>query len=441
MISKLKEVRDNQGFMKYFRNTSWLFLEKILRIAVGLFISIWIARYLGPSQFGLFSYVQSFVGMFTIIAGLGLHEVLVREFVNGQLNETRLILTAFWMRIFAFIFIILLLIITLTFISNDTYTNNLIFITISASAFSSFSVIDFYFQSKVVSKYTVYSTTIALAISSILKVILILNQAPLVAFVWIIPLETFIWASVLLFYYRRYKSKNRTFNIWIFDKNIAFTLLKYSWSLIFSSIVIAIYMKIDQVMIKEMLNVTATGQYAAAVKLSEGWYFIPAIIATSFFPAILNAKKQSQESYYFRLKKLYSIMVVTAIIIVLIVSLSSDWIINLLYGVEYSQASDVLKIHIFSSIFIFLGFISGKWLITENLQIYSMINTTLGMFLNILLNYIFIDSYGIIGAAWATVITVLCSEYLFLSLFKKTRINFVLLTKSLLLYEIWRVKK
>ena len=50
-------------------------------------------------------------------------------------------------------------------------------------------------------------------------------------------------------------------------------------------------MKIDQVMIKEMLGAEAVGQYAAAVRLSEVWYFIPIIIASSLFPAIVILKK------------------------------------------------------------------------------------------------------------------------------------------------------
>ena len=54
MIDKIISLKNHQGFMKYFKNTSWLFFEKILRMFVGLFIGIWVARYLGPERFGLF---------------------------------------------------------------------------------------------------------------------------------------------------------------------------------------------------------------------------------------------------------------------------------------------------------------------------------------------------------------------------------------------------
>ena len=69
--------------MKYFKNTSWLFAEKILRMVVGLLVGVWVARYLGPEQFGLLSYALSFVGLFSIVATFGLDEIVVRELVKN----------------------------------------------------------------------------------------------------------------------------------------------------------------------------------------------------------------------------------------------------------------------------------------------------------------------------------------------------------------------
>ena len=85
--------------MKYFKNTSWLFGEKILRMVVGLFVGVWVARYLGPEQFGLFSYAQSFVGLFTAIAGLGLDSIIVRELVKDESKRDALLGTAFRLKL------------------------------------------------------------------------------------------------------------------------------------------------------------------------------------------------------------------------------------------------------------------------------------------------------------------------------------------------------
>ncbi len=312
MITKLKSLKNHQGFMKYFKNTSWLFGEKILRMIVGLFVGIWVARYLGPEQFGLFSYAQSFVGLFTAIATLGLDGIVIRELVKDESKRDVLLGTAFRLKLIGAFGVLLFLAVAVNFTSNDHYTNILIFIIASATIFQSLNVIDMYFQSKVLSKYVVYANIISLFISTIIKIILLLNEAPLIAFAWVILFDSFVLAMGFLYFYLH---NHLSFRVWKFEKSVAISLLKDSWPLILSGIVISIYMKIDQVMIKEMLDSEAVGQYAAAVRLSEAWYFIPMVIASSLFPAIINAKKQSEELYYARLQKLYDLMVWMAIAI------------------------------------------------------------------------------------------------------------------------------
>jgi len=440
MINKLKYLGNHQGFMKYFKNTSWLFAEKILRMVVGLFVGTWVARYLGPEQFGLLSYAESFVGLFTAIATLGLDGIVVRELVKDEGRRDELIGTAFWLKLMGAFGVLAILAIAVNFTSNDQYTNILVFIIASATIFQSFNVIDFYFQSKVLSKYVVYANIISLFISSMVKIALILYEAPLIAFAWVVLFDSFVLACGFIYFYTK---NNSTFNIknLTFKRETAVSLLRDSWQLILSGIVVSIYMKIDQVMIKEMLGSEAVGQYAAAVRLSEAWYFIPMVIASSLFPAIINAKKQSEELYYARLQKLYDLMVWMAIAIALPMTFLSDWVVNLLYGSQYYQAGSVLMIHIWAGVFVSLGVASGKWLLIENLQIFSTINTAIGAIVNVFLNYILIKEIGVEGAAWATLISYFVAAYLSLLFWKKTRVNFVNLSKSLLFMRILNAQK
>lgn len=97
------------------------------------------------------------------------------------------------------------------------------------------------------------------------------------------------------------------------------------------------------------------GQYSAAVRLSEAWYFIPTIICSSLFPAIINAKLKDDTLYKDRLQRLYNLMVVLGVVIILPVLMLSDWMINLLYGVAFQRSAAVLNIHILGSVFVFLG--------------------------------------------------------------------------------------
>lgn len=410
MIDKIISLKNHQGFMKYFKNTSWLFFEKMLRMFVGLFVGIWVTRYLGPERFGLFSYAQSLVGLFAAIATLGLDGIVVKELVKDESRANELIGTAFYLKLMGAILTLLILAVATYFTSNDRYTNLLVFIIASATIFQSFNVVDMYFQSKVLSKYVVFSNIISLFISSIVKIILILINAPLVAFAWVILFDSIVLALGLISFFIKYSTSE--IKKIIFNKTIAISLLKDSWPLILSGVVVSIYMKIDQVMIQEMLGSEAVGQYAAATRLSEIWYFIPTVVASSLFPAIVNAKRQSEELYYDRLQKLFDLVVWIAIAIALPITFLSDMIVNMLYGEQYNQAASVLMIHIWASVFVFLGVVGGNWFINENLQLLAFWRTFYGMISNIFLNLLLITKYGIQGAAIATLISYMIVDFI-----------------------------
>jgi len=432
MINRIKTLFKHQGFKKYFANISWLFAEKILRMIVGLFVGIWVARYLGPDKFGLLSYAQSFVGIFSAIATLGLDGIVVREFVKYPEKENELLGTAFILKLFGAFLTLIILYIAIHFTSNDRYTNILIFIIASATIFQAFNVIDMYFQSKVMSKYIVFTNSFTLLLSSFVKILLIFNKAPLIAFAGMVVFDSLVMSLGYIYWYLKVKKE-----IFFIKFNIAIAkqLLKSSFPLILSSISVVLYMRVDQIMIKELLNNKAVGNYAVAVRLSEIWYFIPGIIINSIFPAIINAKKISEKLYYYRFQQLYKIMVILAILISFPISFFSNEIINILYGSQYNEASSVLKIHIWTSLFVFLGLVSSKWFIIEHIEKYSFYRTILGLLLNIILNIILIPIFKIKGAAIATLISQIFTAYIFDIFTIKTRNMFFIKTKALLLKD------
>ena len=440
MITKFKSLQKNQGFIKYSKNISWLFFERILRITVGLFVSVWVAKYLGPKQFGFFSYTLSFVGLFAFIATISHNSIVVRELVKNPNYNDEIVSTAFWLRIMgAMLGILITLAVSINLTSNDRFINILILIIASSTIFQSFNVVDDYFQSKVMNKFVVITNVISLFLSSVIKIILILNDAPLIAFVWVVFFDNFILASGFIYFYIKLNSKFKIKNL-KFKSKTAILLLKDSWPLMISSAAIMIHIKVDQVIIKEILGLEAVGQYAAAAKVSEAWYFIPSVLTASFFPAIINAKKNNEDLYNSRLQKLYDIMVWIAIAIAIPMIFLSDWLIEILYGYQYSEAGNVLMIHIWAGVFVSLGLASNSWLICEKLQKFLMVNTFIATITNIGLNYILIPKFGIVGAAWATIISYFLVGYLCLLIWKKTRINFINLTKSLFFITLFKEK-
>ncbi len=435
MIEKLKDLKKQAGFMRYFANTSWVFAGRVLQIFASLFIGVWVTRYLGPEKLGILSYAQSFIALFLAFSTLGLNGILVRELVKNPLDKNTLMGTSFFLQTIGSTILMTVLIIIVFSIEGDSFTRKIILILGSVTFLDSFAIIDLYFQSLVKSKVMVITNIAVLIVSSILKVTLILIEAPLIAFVYLIVFDATISTTGMMYFYFKHK---QSFKKWKFDIPKAKELLKDSWPLILSGIIVSIYMKIDQIMIKEMMNTESVGHYAAAVRLSEAWYFIPGVISSSLFPAIINAKKHNEELYYNRLQNLYDLMVWLSISIALPMTFLSDWLVNLLFGDEFNQSGGVLSLHIWAGIFVFLGVSRGGWILGENLQRYSSLYLGVGMIANIVLNFIVIPIYGIMGAALATLISQSISVLFAPLLFKKTRISFYMMIKSLSFYTLFK---
>lgn len=405
--------------MKYAKNTSWLMGEKILRMFMGLFVGIWVARYLGPEQFGLLSYAQSFVFLFTAIATLGLDSIVVRELVKNEDKRDILLGTAFVLKFIGAIIILPLLWLGIQFTNNDTYTNILIFIIASATIFQSFNVIDFYYQSKVMSKYVALVNTVTLALSSLIKIILILNHAPLIAFAIMSVFDAIILAVGLIYCYS-VQTKHKLFH-WRVDIQQAKQLLKSSLPIMIAGVMFVTYSKIDQVMIYSLLGSKETGYFTASLRLVEPLYFIPLTLASSLFPAIIKGKEISVELYLSRMRKLVLSCLAPCLIICLIVTFSANLIVHVLYGEQFFGAIQVLSWQIWTLLLIAIGYINGYWLLNENLEHIVMINYSIAAFSNIVLNYFMIPKFGIVGAVYASLISQFIVYYVVLWFNSKTR--------------------
>ena len=416
------------GFRRYFANTSWLMGHRVLSMVAALFVGVYVARFLGPENFGLLSYARSFVGLFTALATLGLDNILVRELVKTPERREELVGTAFWLKAGGAILIWICIAAAIPFTDNDTKTNILIAIIAFAVIFQAFNVIDFNYQAEVKSKYVVYARLVSLVVSSITKFIFVWISASLVWFACVFLLDAVVLAGGLTAIYLRNTGKVW---YWKWRWRTARLLIKDSWPLILSGIVISIYMKIDQVMIKAMLDAKHVGHYAAAIRLSEAWYFIPMAITSSVFPAIINAKKQSEQLYYQRLQKLYDLMVWIAVAIALPTTFLAPWVIKVLYGEAFLPAAGVLKIHIWAGVFVFLGVACTKWFIVENYLNKNFFRTFIGMVTNVVLNLMLIPLYGIYGAAIATLLGQMTANLIYDVFDKQTYPSLKLKTKAL----------
>ncbi len=423
----MTKIVTHSGFQRYFFNTGWMFAEKILRLIGGLFVGAYVARYLGPIKFGLLNYVISLTSIFSVLATLGLDTLVILELIKNEKKKDAVLGTAFGLRVIAASIVILLLLIMIKTTHQDDSTAVLVYIIGCGAFFEAFGVIDYFFQSRVLSKFAVWSQMIALIIISIVRILLIGLHASLEWFAITYVLDFIIIAIGLVLFYS--KNIGSIFN-WKFDLAIGQKFLKDCWPLITASLAVTIYMRISQIMIKWMLGDEANGNYSVAVRLCEMWNFIPMAVCASVFPAILNAKQSSEELYLKRLQQLYDMMVVVSVGIALPMTFLSSFIVGFLFGNAYSEASSILVLYIWSSVFIFLGVANGKWIVSENLQIFRMTTLVISGILNIALNYILIKVMGLNGAAVSSLITYAFAGYFCFLFTEKTRTMFISMSRS-----------
>lgn len=415
MITKLTALKNHAGFIRYFKNTSWMMGEQFLRIIAGLFVGIWVARYLGPEQFGLFSYVLAFTAIFGGIAKLGLDGIMVRELVNHPEKRDTYLGTAFWLKILGAFIVMGLMAAIVPFTSNDATTNLFIFIIAAGLVFQSFEVVEFYFQSQVLAKIVSICKVIQLALSSIIKIYLVLTEAELF---WFVLVTAFDALSLAVSYFIAYQLRKNPAFYKHFDLSIAKQLLKDSWPMIFTLLATMIYMKVDQIMINEMLGSREVGLYAAGVRIYEAWLIIPFTISISLLPAIVKRKSLDIAIYERDLSRLFAFVFWLSISVAILVTFTGDFIIALTFGQEYKESVMVLILIIWAGAFSALGSVTARYLTVENKARKLAFRMIVAMLLNVGLNLFLIPIYGIEGSAIATLISLIVANY-FMNYFDK----------------------
>ncbi|RHX91303.1 flippase [Leptospira yasudae] len=434
MIQKIYKRYPN--LPKILHNSGWLFFDKIFRMGMGMFLGVWIAKYLGPDNYGKLNYVVAFVALVGSFTNLGLDGIAVRELIRDKTVKDEIISTSFVLQsgagLLAYIIAILLVTVLRPAESDIFWMTLIVGFTLS---FRAIGVVKYWYESQVLSKYLVWLDNGLFLLFSVIRIFLILKGFTVIAFVW----AGFVESTISLFgYYLMYKYHKGALSIRHANWQRARSLIHDSWMLLLSGLAIIVYMRIDQVMIGQILGDEAVGVYTAAVKISEVWYFIPTVIASSVLPSLLKAKEFNQKVYLERIALLHSLMFIISLLIAIPMTFLSGPIIDFLFGDDFSEAGLILAIHIWAGIFVFLGIASSRYFLTENLQRVDLYKSIVGCSSNIVLNFILIPMYGVKGAAIATVISQFAASVLFNVFLKRTREIFFIQMKSILFWNLFR---
>lgn len=393
-------LRGRPELLALVHNTGWLFADKALRMVVGVVVSAWMARYLGPSQFGEIAYVLSFVAFFSVIAQLGLDGVAVRDIARNEHDSAEILGTSLRLRLGTGLLGWVAAIVGITLLRpGDSRALLLTAIAAASLVFQAADTVDLYFQSQSQSKRTIVSKSCAYVVATALKVFLIVTKASLVAFVVVGVVEVAISAAILWWSYRSYPASFR----WRWDYRRMATLLRESVPYLLAGAAVLIYMRIDQLMLRDMVGERELGLYSAALPLSSALHFIPMALCTSLAPAMARLRQRDIEGYQRAVVRLFGAMWWTMIPLASLVAALAPQIISLLYGTAYSGSAPMLAVHVFSAVPVALGVAQSVWIVNEGKNMISLYRTVFGAACNVALNLMLIPRFGGLGAATATV--------------------------------------
>jgi O-antigen/teichoic acid export membrane protein len=411
----------NNNLKQIIFNINWLIFENLVQIASGLVVGVWVARYLGPEGYGIISYAVAFVTIFLTFTDLGLSQIAIKDLVENPNEKSRILGTSFILKTVASISSIILIVPILVVLKPDNFVIQIAVTIVSIKLLiETPNVINYWFQANVNSKYSAISKSLGTLASSIIKIVFILSKFGVIWFLVAIVVESLVATILLIKLYD--KKSNENIFLWNFKLSLAKDLLKKSWPLLFAGIAASIYKRIDQLIIGGILDTGNLGIYAAAVTIAEAPYFISTAISNSVYPAVIYSKKFSESLYLKRLQLLYVFVVWLSMFISIFIFIFSKNIILLLYGEKYLASAEVLKVYVWSGIFIFLRSAGNRYLLAENMQKELLISTVVGALVNVVLNIIFIPKLGILGAAYATLVSYIVSTFSII-VFRNARMN------------------
>ncbi|MCA0425979.1 MAG: flippase [Bacteroidetes bacterium] len=385
----------------YLSNSLWMLLEKSSRIISGILVGVLVARYLGPSQFGLISYALSVIAIFTILSTLGMDSIVVRELITRKEKSAEILGTSFYLRLSGALLVILFSAIY-SFLRDTPERTMTILIVSGSIAIQAFSVLDFYFQSQLKGKYTAMAQVFTLLASSVIKLVLIWLDASVYWFAFMAVFEAGMSASLQ---FRYYKMVSAAVGKWKFSLAEAKLLLQNSYPIIGSSLVLMIYQKSGDILVLRFLrDLGMVGQYAAAVRISEASYFIPVAICAAVFPGIVN-NRNNPELQLKRYIQLCSIMIWSAIAVSIGGLILGDWAITFLYKDGYPLSPGIFKLHIWGSIPVYFGTAWGMWMLAQHRQKVIIFFQIFNLIAYLFTSFYFIPKFQVTGMAYAVLVT------------------------------------
>ncbi len=400
--AEVAAVKSKRGFRKYLTNTAWLFFGEMTRLLIGLFVSVTVARYLGPENFGRYNYVIALLAILDVVTRLGMTTLATREMVAHPEERDDILGVLFFTTAATSLVAYLALLVIVAWTVDEPAMAQLFAVMGGTLLLTPWSGTQVWFQSQVRGDLAVTSRTVAIGIFAALKYAAVKLQMSLLAFGVLFLLESLALQLALQVNYALHFGRMID---WRFRWAKARDYLRQSWPLMFSGLAIMIYMRIDVVMLEALVDDVAVGEYSVAVRLSTVTHALPLILASSLFPAIMKASKGDPRVYQRRLAQYIELNVGLAYLITAAIVATAPWLVIFLFGESYKGSISILQVHAWSIIFVFIGVARSQYVTAEGYFRFSMVATVTGGIVNIALNALLIPIHHGLGAAIATLVS------------------------------------
>ena len=412
---------------KVLKNASWIITCKIAQSLIALIISTISARYLGPSNYGLINYAISVVSFVVPIAQLGLRNILVEEIVSHPEREGQSVGTALIMSIVSSLFCIIGCL-AFVLVVNEGERDTLTVCTLYGISlvFQMTEMIQYWYQAKLLSKYTSVTMLISYILVAAYKVYLLTTRKSIYWFATSYAFDYFIISAILLLLYQKLGNQKLSFSFALGKK--MFSRSRYY---IVSSMMVTVFSQTDRIMLKMMQGNADTGYYATACTCAGLTAFFFTAIIDSMRPLIFESKKLSRAEYEHNISRLYSIVIYLALFQSVVLALFAKPIVLILYGKAYAPAVPLLRIITWYSAFSYMGSIRNIWMLSEEKQQYLWIINLSGAILNIIGNLFLIPVWGSAGAATSSVVTQFFTNFLLCLILRPIRPTAKLIWASL----------
>ncbi|AUU07082.1 TPA: oligosaccharide flippase family protein [Raoultella planticola] len=390
---------------KVISNSIWMMSEKLVSIVGLIFVTSFVAKYVGPKIFGEISFATSLFQIVQIISQFGSDIIIFKRIGKSQISGVRLIISTVYLRLFAYVIITFPVIFYYWLFAHELGFVYIIGCMLSCF-FMAMDVFAIYNDATLNSKINTIVNVAALIICLFLRwLIAFLELDPRFLVIPII-LTGFIPFIIRWFYFRNKIDRGSKVK-----KKHQIRYIRYMFcvgsTFVISTISGAIYTRMSMLLLGVMTNKVYVGIYAVAVSLSACWTFVCNAFITSTLPGLFSENKDDKVIDGF--SKLLLIVFIMSLPFLCFMIFFGKYLIGFLYGDAFTDAYIPLIILTLAAVISMLGTVSARLIAKYSGYTFLSKKSLCVAFTSSLINIPLIYQYGIIGAAVATFLTELIS--------------------------------